>query len=191
MYLITNLDQMIFQQIHLIQNSWATTIMFFVTNLLSPVTLPIFALLLIGWLLYKKQISKIALIIFGLGGGFLIETILKIIVARPRPPFGLAVETDYSFPSGHATLAIIFFSLLIYCFKDEIKNIVLRRLFIALNIVLFLLVGFSRIYLSVHWFSDVIAGFLFGIIWLVLVKKIITPVCPLTKNKWPSKIWQK
>ena len=52
---------------------------------------------------------------------------------------------------------------MIYFFKNDIKNIMLRKLFIAVNVMLILLIGFSRVYLGVHWLSDVVAGFCLGL----------------------------
>lgn len=172
--LLFNFDQIVYQQMQLFQSSWATPAMVFITNLLSPIALPIFALLLIIWFWHKNQINKIALIIFSLGGGFVLEIIIKIIIARPRPSIELIMEPGYSFPSGHATLAAIFFLLLIYCFNKKINNAVVRRLFIVANIALFILVGFSRVYLGMHWLSDVMAGFILGIFWLALSIFIFT-----------------
>jgi len=163
---------------HLIRQGWATGLMVFITIFFSPVTLPIFAALLVIWFLLKKQTKKAVLVIIGLGGGFLLEVGLKMIIARPRPPYQLAIINDYSltsysFPSGHAMLAIIFFAIMVYCFKDHFKNPLARRLYIIVNIFLCALVGFSRLYLGVHWFSDVIGGFIIGIIWFYLIKWLL------------------
>jgi len=166
---ILSLDQSIFQLIQPMQAAWLTPIMTFITNVISPVTLPIFALIIIGWLIYRKRIEKAIVVIIALGGGFALETILKILVARPRPPIGLITETDFSFPSGHATLSIIFFSLMIYLFKDKLKNKILKWSYVSTNVILCLLVGFSRLYLGVHWFSDVIGGYVIGLLWVILI----------------------
>jgi len=68
-----------------------------------------------------------------------------------------------------ALISMIFFSLLIYLFKDDIKNKVLQNCFIVVNVVLIILIGFSRMYLNVHWFSDVIGGFALGLGWVTLL----------------------
>ena len=158
---------------HILQNTRLTPGMVFITNLLSPASLPFFAAALTIWFVAKKQITKVALIFFGLAGGLLLEFALKIMVGRPRPPFGMIKETDYSFPSGHATLAAVFFLLLIYLFKDSFKNSVLRVLFIFVNVLFCALVGFSRLYLGVHWFSDVIAGYILGVLWFLLLVRVL------------------
>ena len=89
--------------------------------------------------------------------------LIKSIIKRPRPALCLIHAQGFSFPSGHATIAIIFFSFLIYTIRDRIKTRALRYLFIAENIIAFSLIGFSRIYLGAHWVSDVIAGFSLGL----------------------------
>lgn len=180
---VVNIDLLVNGNIHIIQSGSVTLFMSFITNLLSPMSLPIFSLLLLGWFIKKSNWPVVALIITFLGGGFVVENALKFVIARPRPPIGLIPETDFSFPSGHATLAAIFFLLLIYCFKDEIKSLIWRRLFVALNIFLFLMVGFSRVYLEVHWVSDVLAGFVLGIFWLSLLILALRSYILLSKKE--------
>src|SRR3989338_2551285 len=65
--------------------------------------------------------------------------------------------------------AVVFFSLLIYLFGKNIKNTFIRWSFIAGNIFLILLIGYTRIYLNAHWFTDVIAGFALGLLWFSFV----------------------
>src|SRR3989344_385768 len=94
---------------------------------------------------------------------------IKALAQRARPENALIETSTYSFPSGHATLAIVFFSLLIYLFGKNIKNTFIRWSFIAGNIFLILLIGYTRIYLNAHWFTDVIAGFALGLLWFSFV----------------------
>ncbi|MEI6288610.1 MAG: phosphatase PAP2 family protein [bacterium] len=173
---ILNIDQIVYQQMFLLQHAWLTPVMIFITDIVGSVSLPIFVAVLIFYFWRQKQKAKIYLVIFGLGGGLIIEMALKMIIGRVRPPVELVTEITYSFPSGHATMAAIFFAILIYCFKDKIKNLFWRRLYIFANIFLCLLIGFTRLYLGVHWLSDVVAGLAIGMIWFFIVEK-------LTRNK--------
>jgi len=167
--LVTKMDSWISSKIVLIWNPLLNKIMIFITNIANPTNLFVLSIILFGFLIYKKKWYCSLLLFFSMMGGLLFELLIKIIVHRARPENALIGASGYSFPSGHAIRAIIFFSLLIYSFKDDIKNISLRYIFIISNIILFLLIGFSRVYLNVHWFSDVIAGFALGLFWLIIL----------------------
>jgi undecaprenyl-diphosphatase len=116
-------------------------------------------------------------------GGKLIESTTKIIIARNRPIHQLVDTSGYSFPSGHATMSMIFFALLIYYFKNHISDKIFKYLSITLSVILILSIGFSRIYLNVHWFTDVIAGFALGLFWLTLMILFLEFVTTVFKEK--------
>ncbi|MBU2104909.1 MAG: phosphatase PAP2 family protein, partial [Nanoarchaeota archaeon] len=111
--------------------------------------------------LKKKKIQFLGLISC-LGIGYCLKEIVKAVVQRDRPLVQLMQETGYSFPSGHSVFSMILFSFIIYLYKDEIKNNARKFVFISAGIFLILLVGFSRIYLNVHWLTDVIGGYALG-----------------------------
>jgi undecaprenyl-diphosphatase len=92
----------------------------------------------------------------------------KYAFARERPSAALYHEALYSFPSGHATLAVAFFGFVLYTFFQETPDFrsKLNLFFIAL--ILIFLIGMSRIYLGVHYMSDIWAGYLVGAIWMVI-----------------------
>ena len=156
---ILSLDSWINQIVMPLQTPELTKAMIFITNIASFTVLFILSLILLFILIKKKK--NILLFISSMVLGLISYSSLKYLVHRIRPDNMLFETTSkYSFPSGHAAMAAIFFLLVIYSFKDDIKNKLLKYLFIIFNILLILLIGFSRIYLSVHWFTDVIAGFL-------------------------------
>ncbi len=94
---------------------------------------------------------------------------LKLLFTRPRPLTPLLGEASgYSFPSGHAFMSFTFFGLFIYLVYNKVENKVLRALIIASLLIITLIVGSSRIYLRVHYFTDVMAGFSLGVMWLVI-----------------------
>lgn len=86
---------------------------------------------------------------------------------RPLTPLFEAAR-GYSFPSGHATMSITFYGLLIFLVWLNIKNIWLKWLFTILLALLIAFIGISRVYLRVHYTSDVLAGFSIGLMWLLL-----------------------
>ena len=148
-------------------NPIATGFFIILTNILRP-TILVLAGLLLAYLLYTRGSKKKSFIVcVSIILGALSELIMKIIIHNPRPANSLIQEYGFSFPSGHATMACIFFLLFIYTLKHTWSKPVKVTLTL-LSILLIILTGASRIYLGVHWFSDVIAGYALGIFWVSL-----------------------
>lgn len=107
----------------------------------------------------------------------IINQVLKFIVQRPRPTdFKLIDESGYSFPSGHAMISVAFYGYLIFLIYKYIKNKIIKFLLISLLVILIIIIGVSRIYLGVHYTSDVLAGFLISLSYLIMYISI--------SNKW-------
>jgi len=173
------LDIWLNEKVMLLWNFPLNEVMIFITNIASPVNLSLFSVLLFFILIIKKKWHYSILLVTGMTGGVLLEMMVKFLMQRERPMNSLIEISGYSFPSGHATIATVFFVLLLYTFKDDIKNKLLKILFIFTTVSAFLLVGFSRVYLNVHWLSDVVAGFALGLFWvtfLVLILKFLDTV---------------
>ena len=96
---------------------------------------------------------------------------LKMVVGRPRPEYAISdvAYTGMSFPSGHALFAVLFGGLLIFLAGQLIRPLAIRRGVQVTVAVLALAIGISRVYLGVHWPSDVIGGYCFAAISLVFV----------------------
>jgi membrane-associated phospholipid phosphatase len=102
-------------------------------------------------------------------GGVLLMFILKQLFNRSRPLVPLLEPVHgLSFPSGHALMSMSFYGLLIFLVWENVRNQYLKWSLMILLLIFIILIGFSRIYLRLHYFSDVIAGFAAGIIWLSL-----------------------
>ena len=149
-------------------------------NFLVPVNL----LLIVYFLFIKKhkwysiKVPVIAL------GGLLLMTLLKQLFNRPRPLIPLLEPVKgLSFPSGHAMMSVSFYGLLILLVWEYIANRFWKWLLTSLLVMLILLIGFSRIYLRLHYFSDVMAGFAAGIIWLSICVGIIGKMERFSKNE--------
>lgn len=100
----------------------------------------------------------------------LLNQLLKRVFRRLRPINGIISEFGYSFPSGHSMVSMAFYGFLIYLlYKSNFKY---KNIFIGLLIVLILLIGISRIYLGVHYPTDVFGGFLLSISYLLLFIEI-------------------
>ena len=102
-------------------------------------------------------------------GSFIVMWSLKLYFSRPRPDDPVfKAAMGFSFPSGHAMSSMTFYGLLIFLVWKNIENVVLKWILTILLAAFIILIGFSRIYLRVHYASDVMAGFSLGLVWLVL-----------------------
>ena len=109
-----------------------------------------------------------------LGSIALINQILKRLVQRPRPnEFRIIEETGYSFPSGHSMASAAFYGFLIYLINKKLKNKKIKIALISALSILIILIGMSRIYLGVHYTSDVYAGFAISISYLMIFTSIV------------------
>ena len=102
-------------------------------------------------------------------GVTLVNQVIKHIIRRPRPNvLRLVEESGYSFPSGHSMVSMAFYGIIIYLVYKNVTNKYLKWILIILLSLLILSIGFSRIYVGVHYFTDVAGGFLLGLAYLII-----------------------
>lgn len=118
-----------------------------------------------------KHTARIFPFLVSVAGSSVTVFILKNIINRPRPIGALILETDSSFPSYHATAAVALYGFLLYTIWKFDKHI-LKKPFVVFLFTLIFLIGLSRLYLGVHYLSDILAGYLIGLIWLLISIKI-------------------
>ena len=137
-----------------------------ITHLGGAIFLITLSLILLLIIKYKK----IGILIWlNLGISVLLNQALKFIIQRPRPTeFRIINESGYSFPSGHSMVSAAFYGFLIYLIYKNVKNKYLKWSLITLLSLVILTIGISRIYLGVHYTSDVIAGFLISVSYLII-----------------------
>ena len=152
-------------------SDFATPIAKFITNFGGAIFLIILTIILFILIKNKKiglSIFMNLVIITGL------NQILKHILQRPRPTeFRIIEETGYSFPSGHSMVSMAFYGYLVYLIYKYIKNKYIKWISITLLSILICSIGVSRIYLGVHYTSDVLSGFLISISYLVIYISLI------------------
>jgi len=144
-----------------------------ISNILETFGIILITLIFSAYLFLTKRKKESIIFILIVGFSSITGLILKSIYHISRPANALISETDFSFPSGHSSIAVIFFGFLGYFLcKKYPKG---KLLISTLSITGIFLVAFSRLYLNVHWFSDVIGGLILGSIWmliaLILLKK--------------------
>jgi undecaprenyl-diphosphatase len=138
--------------------------MIFTTQIANKYTIVIFSIILLLLLIFhKKDYIRSKIFALTIMMGVILSQLFKLLIKRIRPPQMLIEKSGFSFPSGHATLSMAFFGILIYLFSKEIKSKIIKYFFITINSLLIILIGFSRLYLNVHWLTDVLAGYLLGL----------------------------
>lgn len=133
------------------------------------VVIPLLAVTVLAFYLAGWRLSA-TLLLVSTAGGSLLTTVLKAVFGRARPELfdsGYAASF-YSFPSGHATVAVGFYGALTLILAYRLHGYA-RWAVAAFGVLLMLLIGFSRLYLGVHYPTDVLAGFLAAPLWLVFV----------------------
>ncbi|MBA3724428.1 MAG: phosphatase PAP2 family protein [Candidatus Levybacteria bacterium] len=171
------LDEALSQTVYAWRNPGLTEFMVFISLLGADIIVFAGGLFTI-FLTWKKHKREAILFVTVLIIGLLINIILKVIFQRPRPDMDpiMDLSSSYSFPSGHAMNAFIFYSVMSYFVYHFTHNKVLSGVVTVLSLLLVLLIGLSRIYLGVHYPSDVLAGFIAGffvfITAIVLIRSI-------------------
>lgn len=163
------IDDFSYSIVSLFISDTMTTIMKFITFFADPIWCILFSVLVI---IFWKKIRKAFLI--NLIFVFMLNYILKLIFSRTRPiDINIITETGYSFPSGHAMISLAIYGFLAYLlWESDYKY---KKIGVSLLVLLIVLIGISRIYLGVHYTSDVIAGFIVSLGYLLLFIDFIYP----------------
>jgi len=135
----------------------------------SPVTLTILALAVALLLAARRELIVLAGWLAAFAGGGLLDVVLKLVIRRPRPPGAAAFlqHFSWSFPSGHAMASLIGYGMLAYVLTLLWIHRRSAQIAVVLGAALLIIaIGFSRLYLGVHYFSDVVGGYAAGVLWL-------------------------
>jgi len=149
---------------------WLRRVLTDITALGGSPVLTLLTIISAGYLIAARKAATAAFLVAAVATGELASNLLKLVYARPRPDIVAHLVDTYStsFPSGHAmNSAIVFLTLGALLARAEADRAV-RTYLMAVALFLTLLVGFSRIYLGVHWPSDVLAGWCVGAAWAIL-----------------------
>ncbi len=166
------LDQLAFAFAETIHTPWLTALITTVTHLGGgAVLVPLGVLLVIAFWIKGYRIEALVIVITLLVGDLLNEW-LKNLFARPRPMgWGLIEPPDsYSFPSGHAMVAAAFYGVLAHFLRSRLARSSLAPYIKPATILLITLIAASRVYLGVHYLSDVLGGLCMAAVWYFAVR---------------------
>ena len=166
---LTQFDVSLLEWVHARATPTGYAIFSAISFLGSPVTLTLLALAVSLLLAARRQWIFLAGWLAAFAGGGLLDAVLKLAIRRPRPPYATAFLHHYSwsFPSGHAMVSLIGYGMLAYLLVALWSHRPGTRISIVLGAALLVVaIGFSRLYLGVHYFSDVVGGYAAGVLWL-------------------------
>jgi len=120
---------------------------------------------------FKHRARDAAFLLIAISGGAFLMWVLKLLFhrQRPAPYFGITVPSDYSFPSGHALVAVCFYGTLAAILTTRQNRRSVRIAIWVAAVLMMLCIGASRIYLGVHYPSDVLGGYLAATFWVLAV----------------------
>jgi membrane-associated phospholipid phosphatase len=152
-----------------------TLLMLVITHLHGVTGITVLGLLLCAWFWREKAHYWLLTAILAIPGGMLLNVLLKHVFMRPRPASdeALLALATYSFPSGHTVAATLFYGVLGVYLVRAVRSLWLRSAIIAAALLMVMLVGASRIFLGVHYFSDVFAAVVEGCGWLAISLTVI------------------
>lgn len=167
---ITRLDAHLAQYFHTHARGGWTVFMLAVTHLHSQLGVLAMASVLGGYFYRRRLHYWLLALAAAVPGGMLLNVLLKYSYQRARPQFDapLLSLSTYSFPSGHTSGAMLFYGLLAAFLIGRVRTWPARAAIAVLALALVALVGFSRVYLGVHYLSDVLAAAAFGLAWLAV-----------------------
>jgi undecaprenyl-diphosphatase len=167
---ITKIDLWIYQHITIIYIPFLNKSMILISSINNTYQLIFIVAIVVFFLNYYKLYTEMIFFTISMIGNSLLFLLIKEIVKRERPISQLIEISGYSFPSGHATLSTTLAFSLYLILRNRIKY----KKFLLISSVMFpLLISFSRIYLSVHYLSDIIAGMALGLIWVSMIYFIL------------------
>lgn len=167
--LFTNLDLYVNSLFFSVTNSFLIMFSKNIHIIFDTTIMVIISIIISVFLLIKHMKKEAAFLSITMLADALILFILKMLLEIPRPISNFVTETDFSFPSGHATTTVVFFGVLSYLVLKKYKNVNLEITLASFFMVL--LISFTRLYLGIHWFSDVLGGIFLG--WFILTSSLI------------------
>ena len=167
---VTAMDGRVATWLHVRATPHITDVMAAISLLGAPATLTIVAVAGSLLLLYRRRYAEAALLSTVVLGGNFLNFCLKHVIQRGRPAFDdpLFSLPTYSFPSGHAMASTVFYGLLAIYVSGSARQRYAAPVTIGAAVLMVALVSFSRVYLGLHYLSDVVGGLSEGIAWLAL-----------------------
>lgn len=161
-------DRAILLSIHQWASPQLDNLMITLTRLGDPEWVIVVVIATLVWFGLKRRYSQVVMFTIALAGAFVLNTGMKLIFAKPRPELWprLIPETSFSFPSGHALGSMVLYGVLAYLLSRLFPQ--KSMIFYGISAVVIGAIGLSRLYLGVHWPTDIFAGYGIGFLWVMM-----------------------
>ena len=186
---VTSLDVAVSDGLRARASPAATRTMLVVTHLHSNAAVVAYGVVIAIFLAVRRRWRMLIALVTCVAGGLVLNVGMKLAFHRARPVFDepLLVLSTYSFPSGHVAGTTVFYGFLVFWIHTGTSRKAWRMLALLWLIVSVALVALSRVYLGVHFLSDVVAGFAEGVAWLALCLTVLAGCWPHPSIDGPSK----
>lgn len=165
---IVEADTRINNLLYVFRNASLVKVFIWTTLLGQTPTVVVFSFIVMFFLWLTRKKWQILGFLIALIGSEAFTYISKLIFQRPRPVGAVFLESTNSFPSGHSTIAVALYGFIAYLWLKKTKTKLGRIFIVILTLIIVNSIGFSRLYLGVHYVSDVWTGYLVGLLWLVI-----------------------
>ncbi|MBD2447563.1 phosphatase PAP2 family protein [Nostoc sp. FACHB-152] len=154
--------------LHQFANPSLDNVMLAITNLGNPNVVVIVVVVSLSLLQWQRLFQEARVLAIACLGAFILNTGLKLLFTKPRPQLWpqLITEKSFSFPSGHALGSLVLYGMLAYLLATHYPRF--SQLIYSVAVIAIAAIGFSRLYLGVHWPTDIIAGYGVGFLWLTI-----------------------
>lgn len=162
------LDTRILLGIHQWANPMLDRLMLSITRLGDPEVVVVIVIVGLGWLLWRRRWTEAKMLAIACLGALVLNQGLKLVFVRPRPLLWtrLIAETSYSFPSGHALGSLVLYGFWAYVLATRFPQS--AKLIYTASVLIIGAIGLSRLYLGVHYPTDILAGYSIGLLWLMI-----------------------
>lgn len=186
----TRIDSAVMSSIEASRTAGLTSVISVVTELFSPALVPVWALCVAGFLLYRdRRVQRAATVLVSVVGAAAVAEVIKLVVGRPRPPAAdqvSAYEATLSYPSGHVTGTAAL--LIAVALVGPAARRSRRAAALAAAVVVTVLVAWTRLYMGVHWLIDVGAGLVVGAATAALVAALVPVLTALIAERAAGRV---
>lgn len=187
----TRADTAVLHAVEPMRSPGLTTAVSAISEVFSPMLVPVWALCTAGFLLYRdRRVQRAATVLVAVAGAAAVAEVIKLVVGRPRPPAADqlgAYEATLSYPSGHVTgtAALLLVAALV---GTAGRRAARRRAAIAVAAAVTVFVAWTRLYLGVHWLTDVTAGLVVGAATAALVVALAPALVALVAERIAGRV---